>query len=55
VIYQIATTQVNTGTALNANQKADVAEGLHTFEIEADGRTHRLSFKVEGVVTPPLK
>ena len=50
VIHQIATTQRNDGTALTANAKVE-AEGLHKFELEVDGRTHEISFKVEGEVT----
>ena len=46
-VNQVASGQVNRGTALTANQRVSVADAVnHTFEIEQDGRTHRISMRV---------
>ena len=45
-VHQLATTQRNSGTALNRTEKID-AEGLFKFEIEVDGKAHEISFTVE--------
>jgi len=50
VIHQIATTQRNEGTALQSNTLV-AAQGLHTFEIEVDGKPRQISFTAEGNVT----
>ena len=49
-IQQVATTQRNEGLSLNSSVKMP-AEGLHKFEIEVHGKSHEISFEVEGEIT----